>query len=105
MLICLSSNISLLVIPDTDDLKDLHPVLIDKYSLYNCNQLEIDATMKNDELAGRFEKHFMGHVKFGTDNTSFKYIADDKQCLAINDVVQVIRAICHYRDTPALWIN
>jgi hypothetical protein len=105
MLICLSSNISLLVIPDTNNFKDLHPILIDKYSLYYCDQLEIDVPMENNELADRFEKHFMGHVKLGTDNTSFKYIADDKHCLAINDVVQVIKAICHYRDTPALWIN
>lgn len=105
LLISLASDKELLVIPETLDLKDVHPVLVDTYSLYYCDHHEIVAIIENGELLNCYAEHFMGRVKFGNDETSFKYIAHETQCLAINEVVEVIKVICHYRETPALWIN
>jgi hypothetical protein len=105
MLICLSSNKALLVVPATNDLKALHPLLIDNFHLYCCDQGEVRTIIANGDQVRCYAEHFRGCIQIRTDNTSYQYAADEEQCLPVDDVIEVIKAICHYRDSPALWIN
>jgi hypothetical protein len=105
LVISLSNDVSLLVLPETNQVKDVHPLLINYYSIYCCNQQEVVAIIESGELLNCYAEHFMGRIKLGHDPTSFKYMSDEQHCLPFDDVVEVIKAIDDYRNCFPLWVN
>lgn len=103
----ISSEMTIMVIPDTQAHVDGHPVLTYSYTLYRTEpgHSEVELSSTDQLLAPEKVKHkdYFGTVYFEQPYKAFSYIADGRNELDAEDVEQVIDLITEYRMRQELW--
>jgi len=103
----LDSQITVMVIPDSQAHVDGHPVLTYSYTLYRseAGHSYVELSSADQLLAPDKIKHkdYLGTIYFDQPYKSFSYTADGINQLDVEDVEQVIRMITEYRMNQKLW--
>ena len=103
----LPSDLTVMVIPDTQAHVDGHPVLTYSYTLYQAQpgHSEVEMSSTDQLLAPEKTKHkdYLGTIYFEQPYKSFSYTADGMNQLDVEDVEQVIGKITEYRLNQELW--
>lgn len=102
-----SSNLPVMIIPNTDAHVDGHPVLTYTYNIYRDTGFEDPAMihLKEKELLldKKTSTNYMGFITFEDPGKLFTYTADGQEELSSEEVEEVIENISHYRDHPGMW--
>ncbi|MCC8426720.1 hypothetical protein [Mucilaginibacter sp. UR6-11] len=100
----ISSELPLMVVPETRVSMDGHPILTHSYSLYrNTNGDNADAVLSPDDQQRQSNPNYLGSITFEIPGRVFNYIADGQASLSRDELEQAIEQISHYRDHPDLW--
>ena|ERR1700761_3081572 len=103
----LSSQLTIMVIPDTAAHLDGHTVITHTYSVFRDTDAGNPLIARSKESTLHLEEikdpNYYGYITFELPERLFSYTADGVLELSGEQVEQVIEFLSHVRTNPALW--